>query len=46
MSETRNYLFEEMKHNDLMNEKYKMTWEYLNYLDHLLTLASIVTGCI
>ena len=35
-----------VKHNDLMNEKYKTTCEYLNYVEHLLILASTVTGCI
>ena len=29
-----------------MNEKYKKTCEYLNYVEHLLILASTVTGCI
>ena len=29
-----------------MNEKYKKTCKYLNYLQHLLILASTVTGCV
>ena len=46
IDETRNYLFDEIKHNDLMNEKYKKTCKYLNYVGHLLTLVSTVTGCV
>ena len=30
---------------DLMNEKYKKTCKYLNYVQHLLILASTVTSC-
>ena len=44
--ETRNYPFEEIKHNDLMNEKYKKTCKYLNYVEHLLILASTITRCV
>ena len=32
-----------MKYNDLMSEKYKKTCKYLNYVEHLLILASTVT---
>ena len=46
IDETRNYLFDEIKHNDLMSEKYKKTCKYLNYVEHLLILASAVAGCI
>ena len=42
--EARNYLLEEIKHNDLMSEKYKRTCNYLSYVEHLLILVSIVTG--
>ena len=41
--ETRNYLLGEIKHNDLMSEKYKKTCKYLNYVEHLLILASAIT---
>ena len=34
--ETRNYLLEEIKHNDLMNEKYKKTCKYLIMLNTCL----------
>ena len=30
--QTRNYLLEEIKHNELMREKYKKTFKYLNYV--------------
>ena len=30
---------------DLMNENYKKTCKYLNYVQHLLILASTVTSC-
>ena len=43
--ETRN-LLDEIKHNDLMSEKYKKICTYLNDVEHLLNLASIVTGCV
>ena len=46
IDETRNCLLDEVKHNDLMSEKYKKTCKYLNYVENLLILASTVTGCI
>ena len=36
IDETRNNLLEDIKHNDLMSEKYKKTCKYLNYVEHLL----------
>ena len=44
--ETRSYLLDEIKHNDLMSEKYKKTYNYLNYVEHLLIVASTVTSCV
>ena len=35
IDETRNYLFDEIKHNDLMSEKYKKACKHLNYVEHL-----------
>ena len=29
-----------------MNKKYKRTCKYFNYVEHLLILASTVTGCV
>ena len=46
IDETRNYLLDEIKHNDLMSEKYKKTCKYLNYVKNLLILASTITGCV
>ena len=46
VDETRNYLFEEIKHNDLISENHKKTRKYLNYVEHLLILASAITGCV
>ena len=45
IDETRNYLLEEIKLNDLMSETYKKICKYLNY-EHLLILISAVTGCV
>ena len=46
IDETRNFLLDEIKHNDLMIEKFKKTCKYLNYVEHLLILVSTVTGCV
>ena len=46
IDETRNYLLDEIKHNDLISEKNKKTCEYLIYVENLLILASIVSGCV
>ena len=32
IDETRNYLLNDIKHNDLMSEKHKKTCKYLNYV--------------
>ena len=44
--ERRNYLLHEIKHNDLMSEKQKKTCKYWNYVEHLLILASTISGCV
>ena len=46
IDETRNYLSDEIKPNDLISEKYKKTSKYLNYVEHLFILTSAVTGCV
>ena len=46
IDETRNYLLDQINHNDLMCEKYKKICKYLNYVEHLLILVSTVTGCV
>ena len=42
IDETRNYLSDEIKHNDLMSEKYKKTCKYLNYVECLTCLFSAI----
>ena len=46
--ETRNYLLDEIKHNDLIREKYKKTCKYLQkrHAENLLLFVSKVTGCV
>ena len=44
LDEIRNYLLDEIKHNDLMSEKHKKTCKYINYVEHLFVLASTVAG--
>ena len=43
IDETRNHLLYEIKHNDLMSEKYKKTCRYLTYVKDLLILVPTVT---
>ena len=42
----RNDLFEEIKQwfHDFMSEKHRKTCKYLNYVEHMLMLASTITG--
>ena len=44
--ETRNYLLEEMNHNNLVSEEYKKTCTFLNYIEHWPILVLRVTGCV
>ena len=46
IDETRNYLLDEIKRNDLISEKYKKACKYLNYVENLPILSSTITGCI
>ena len=46
INETRTYFLDEIKHNDLMSEKYKKTCKYLNYVEDLLILSSTISGCV
>ena len=34
IDETRNYLLDKIKHNNLMKEKYMKTCKYLNYAEN------------
>ena len=43
IDETRNCLLHQIKHNYLTSEKYKKTYKYLSYIEHLLILVSIIT---
>ena len=46
IDETRNYFLEEIKQNELMSRKHKRVCTTLNYIEHFLILASIISGCI
>ena len=39
IDETRNYVLDEINHNDFRSENYKKTCKYLNYVEHLFTLV-------
>ena len=40
----RDYFIEQIKQNQLMSKKRKNIYPYLNYIEHLLILASTVTA--
>ena len=44
IDETRNYLIEEINRNELMSKKHKKVCITLNYIEHFLILAFIITG--
>ena len=46
IDKARNYPLDKTKHDDLMSKKYKKTCKYLNYVENLLILSSIITGCV
>ena len=46
IDETKNYLLEEIKQNQLVSGKHKTVCTSLNYIEHFLILASAFTGCI
>ena len=46
MDEARNYFIEEIHRNDLLSKKHNKVYTGLNYINHLLILASLVTGCV
>ena len=45
-SRQKNYFTEEIKLNDLITEKYKKIYQYLNYVERLLIWASVITSCV
>ena len=46
IEETKNNFIKEVEQNELISKKHKKTCTTLNYVEHLLILASAVTGCI
>ena len=46
IDETRNYLLEEIKHNDLMSEKHKKVCRALNFFEHFFVFISAISGCV
>ena len=46
IDETRNYFIGEINQNELIGKKYKKVGLTLNDIEHLLILASAVTGCV
>ena len=46
MNETKKYLIEELNLNELISKKQKMISTTLNYIEHVLILASTFTKCV
>ena len=46
INEARNCFFEEIEQNKLMRKKHRKVYTTLNYLGHVLILASTIIGCI
>ena len=46
IDETRNYFIKEIDQNELKSKKLKKVFRVLPYIEHLLILASTVTGCV
>ena len=44
IDEIRIYLIKEINQNELISKKYKKIYRVWNYIEHLLTLVSTVTG--
>ena len=45
IDKTRHYFIEEMNQNELKSKKQKKVCATFNYIENLLILASVVTGC-
>ena len=43
LNERRNYFVEDIDQNELMTKKHKKVCTTLNYIEHFLILASVVT---
>ena len=46
INKARHYFVEEINQNELMSNKHKNVCTTLNYIEHVLILASAVTRCI
>ena len=46
IDETRNYFLKEIKQNELISKRHKKVCTTLNHIEHVLILASTITGCI
>ena len=46
IDEPKNYFLEKIRQNELICRKCKNVCAVLNYIEHLLILASAITGCI
>ena len=46
IDETKKYLVEEVKQNESISKQHKKVCKTLNYIEHVLILASMVTDCI
>ena len=46
IDEIRNYFIKEIKQNQLMSKKHKKVFTILNYIEHFVIIASVVTGCV
>ena len=46
IDETRNYFLDEIKQNELKNEKHTKVYMALNYFEHFLIFVSAVSGCV
>ena len=46
IDETRNYFLEEIKQNELISRKHRKVCTTLNYIEHVLIIASTITWCI
>ena len=44
INETRYYFLEEIQQSELVSKKHKKVFTTLNYIEHVLILASTITG--
>ena len=45
IDKARNYFAKEVEENQLMSKKHKNGFMALNYIEHFLVLAFVITGC-